>query len=542
MPTREKGLSPSLLIIAAIALAWSVRLHDGMFSPAALAGLTVALLMMLGAGVSSTVTLRTPRRGKAQRRPGSFPFATGANALLAIALIAQLLIQWIKPPMIPATLAPDRIPEISLAVTLGTLFALAALATPARFRLALAACVILTGVVAWAWTIVATRNVYNDVIAFHAEASAAILQGKNPYAMTMPNVYGEGTAFYSPGMVVNGRVQYAYPYPPLSLLCTLGGYALGDVRWGLLAASIATAGMLVAIAASAREERSSLSPLPPGAGRTSVSSVEPGEGARGAELFKPSRNVPTSARSAQESSASTSAKPQSGVSAGPIPRATSAALPGAAIAALFLFAPHAFYVTPLAYTDGYVAAAFALVVLCAVRFPRALPFAFGVFLSTKQYAVIAIPIAPLLIADRWTLGRIWRLLCPAVFVAAALTLPPLLLDPGRYLDALVFVQMRQPFRADSLGYLSLFMRGGGLPSAAATLVGFLALLPAIAFSLWRFPRTPAGFAAAAALVFTIFFAFGRQAFANYYFFVTAALCCAIAATNRDAHRLATADR
>ena len=39
-----------------------------------------------------------------------------------------------------------------------------------------------------------------------------------------------------------------------------------------------------------------------------------------------------------------------------------------------------------------------------------------------------------------------------------------------------------------------------------------------AVSLWRLPRTPAGFAAAVALTFFAFFAFNKQAFCNYYFF------------------------
>jgi hypothetical protein len=52
---------------------------------------------------------------------------------------------------------------------------------------------------------------------------------------------------------------------------------------------------------------------------------------------------------------------------------------------------------------------------------------------------------------------------------------------------------------------------------------------AIALALWRAPRTPAGFAAASALVFLVFFAFNKQAFTNYYSLVIGALCTAAAA-------------
>ena len=46
--------------------------------------------------------------------------------------------------------------------------------------------------------------------------------------------------------------------------------------------------------------------------------------------------------------------------------------------------------------------------------------------------------------------------------------------------------------------------------------------------LWRCPRTPASFAAAAALTFLTVFAFAWVAFANYYFLVLATFCIAIA--------------
>ena len=43
----------------------------------------------------------------------------------------------------------------------------------------------------------------------------------------------------------DGKIQ-SYPYPPASLLLVLPGYLSGDVRWCLLAAMVATAGMLAA--------------------------------------------------------------------------------------------------------------------------------------------------------------------------------------------------------------------------------------------------------------------------------------------------------
>ena len=61
-------------------------------------------------------------------------------------------------------------------------------------------------------------------------------------------------------------------------------------------------------------------------------------------------------------------------------------------------------------------------------------------------------------------------------------------------------------------------------------IAFVAGALASALAVWRLPSTPAGFAAAVALTYLAFFAFNKQAFSNYYFFVIGAMCCAVAAS------------
>jgi hypothetical protein len=61
------------------------------------------------------------------------------------------------------------------------------------------------------------------------------------------------------------------------------------------------------------------------------------------------------------------------------------------------------------------------------------------------------------------------------------------------------------------------------------LISFLAAGAASALALWRLPRTPAGFGAAISVTFLAFFAFNKQAFCNYYFFVIGALYASVAA-------------
>jgi hypothetical protein len=78
-----------------------------------------------------------------------------------------------------------------------------------------------------------------------------------------------------------------------------------------------------------------------------------------------------------------------------------------------------------------------------------------------------------------------------------------------------------------LSYIAWTAREG-VPSFSPVL-GFAAMLPASALALWRLPRTPAGFAAATALLYLVFVAFNKQALYNYFVFVIGALCCAVAA-------------
>jgi hypothetical protein len=103
--------------------------------------------------------------------------------------------------------------------------------------------------------------------------------------------------------------------------------------------------------------------------------------------------------------------------------------------------------------------------------------------------------------------------------------------PRPFIDSVVLLQLREPFRPDSLSFLGLLYRNGwGEPSAAWTAA---ALIAALAIVLPRTERTPAGVAASLAIVLMTTFAFGRKAFCNYYFFVIGALCCAVAASGAE---------
>jgi hypothetical protein len=88
-----------------------------------------------------------------------------------------------------------------------------------------------------------------DVLIFQEEGSRALLSGRNPYAVTYPNVYPEFTELvYGPGLARGGQITF-FPYPPLSLLAVLPGYLLGDIRYASFAA---LAGSCILLAATAR--------------------------------------------------------------------------------------------------------------------------------------------------------------------------------------------------------------------------------------------------------------------------------------------------
>jgi hypothetical protein len=201
----------------------------------------------------------------------------------------------------------------------------------------------------------------------------------------------------------------------------------------------------------------------------------------------------------------------------------------AALAAtLLLLMPRSIYVLDLAWTEPFLVLTFSFVMFCVCRWPKALPYALGLYFSTKQYTILTIPLLPLLIEGprHWrTLGRI---LFQAGLVVAAINLPFLIWNAHEFFRALVLFQFLQGFRNDALSYLVLIHRN----FPRVTLPVWISLLPLVVIiplSLRRLASSPAGFAAAVTAVHLFFFAFNKQAFCNYYYFVIATACWSIAA-------------
>jgi hypothetical protein len=196
-------------------------------------------------------------------------------------------------------------------------------------------------------------------------------------------------------------------------------------------------------------------------------------------------------------------------------------------AALFLTTPCVLPVLKSGWTEPCVVLTLSATVFCACRAPRLLPWALGLLFASKQYAVFAGLAVFLLPIETETLKGYAVLTCKALLVATAITLPLALWNVSGFINDVIKLQFLLPFRMDSLSYLVWLTYNTGIQPPAA--VGFLMMVPAVALTAWRGARTPAGFAAAVAFIFLSFFAFNKQAFINYYFFVIGAMCCAIGA-------------
>ncbi|HSZ18983.1 MAG TPA: hypothetical protein VK770_04280 [Candidatus Acidoferrum sp.] len=201
---------------------------------------------------------------------------------------------------------------------------------------------------------------------------------------------------------------------------------------------------------------------------------------------------------------------------------------GALIGLLFIINPQGFFVIDMSWTEPLLVFTFSLVMFCACRWRKGLPWALGLFFATKQYTAVALPLLFLLTEGPNPWKQWWKTVAKAALVMAMIDLPFIAWNPREFLRAVVQLQFVQPFRTDSLSYLVwLYRHAGGYK--APILVPFLIVVPVIVLALRHCAHTPAGFAAAVTLTYVTFFAFNKQAFCNYYYFAIGAACWAVAA-------------
>ena len=192
---------------------------------------------------------------------------------------------------------------------------------------------------------------------------------------------------------------------------------------------------------------------------------------------------------------------------------------------LLLTTPRVFFVLEQGWTEPVAVLVLAATMAAMIRRPLLFPWLAGLLLVTKQYLGLAGPLLWKCSASR-SRGT-WRFLTRAVVAGSIVTLPFLLWNVQAFIDAVVLLQTKEPFRIDSLSLVSWAARAGWGRGSFLWAVG--AALVTLGVVLWRAPNTPAGFAASLALSSFAMFAMGSKAFCNYYFFVIGALCCTLAA-------------
>lgn len=286
-----------------------------------------------------------------------------------------------------------------------------------------------------------------DTFTFQNDACKSLLHGSNPFGSSHDLIYDPQNAalFYGPGVVVNGRVNVGFQYPPLTLLWILPGYILGDVRYSYILAVMLSAMLLFAICPNKR---------------------------------------------------------------------------GLQIAAILLLSPLTFGVEDRSWTEPMVLMALTATVFAALRNRWWLPIALGLFLATKQYNFLALPLAGFLIRPfEWK--AYWKLIGKSVAVGVATVVPFACWNFMALWHDLVLFHLAQPFRQDAVSFAVLF--------PLMLKVGPIILIAFIAWSMRTAAWTPAMFAACYGVSLLLFVSTSKQAFDNYFFLVAQALFLGVAA-------------
>jgi len=440
---------PEWLAASAILLGLTLQVSDGHLSVAGVVGLTltfVALLMAVG-------TRPHPEEAARVRLWTSIGLLLQFGALLARAPGMYLEGGPVLRAVFPAVIG-------LMAFLAGMLVESAWPRSPWRFPVLVALFALACG-----WMLVASPSPQIDVFEFQREAGRALIQGRNPYAITFRNLYGH-TLFYGPGFADAQTIQAGFPYLPLSLLlATAGELLVGDPR------AVQCLALILTVLLLSRA------------------------GGRWALLA----------------------------------------------ALLFASTPRLFFVLEQSWTEPILLALLVGTVLAAERRSKWLPLIFGLLLACKQTALLFVPLVPLLLGRPFGVRRLLVFLGQAAGVALLITLPLALWNPAAFFRSVVFWQLVQPFRSDALSYLAL-VGESGIPNAISLVITASVTLLALLYGIRRLPWTPAGFCAGAALVTFVFFAFNKQAFANYDFLVLGTMACALAVSRPTSEPTQTTSR
>lgn len=286
-----------------------------------------------------------------------------------------------------------------------------------------------------------------DTYTFQRDACRNLLHGTNPFGTTQADIFSPSLTalYYGPNMVLNGRVQIGFQYPPLTLFWALPGYLLGDVRYSYLIAIIISAFLLFAIA--------------------------------------PDKH-------------------------------------GLGLVSVLLLSPLTFAVENRCWTEPMVLMTLSATVYAAGKKRWWLPIALGLFLASKQYNILALPLIGYFIRP-FSWKAYWKLSCQGLGVAAVTILPFAFWNVRGLWHDLILFHLAQPFRLDAVSFAVIF--------PALEKIGPILVVVFLAWALKAQRRDPAIFPSAYGVAVLLFFATSKQAFANYYFLIAQAFFLSVAA-------------
>jgi hypothetical protein len=194
-------------------------------------------------------------------------------------------------------------------------------------------------------------------------------------------------------------------------------------------------------------------------------------------------------------------------------------VPGLCLAAYLLLNPFTFMVEDRGWTEPLVWMLLCATLYAAMKRPRWLALGLGLFLASKQYNLLALPLVGILLRP-FAWKAYWRLLGASVAIAVATLLPFALLNFGALWHDLVLYFFAMPPRQDALSF--------GVEYLPYMKIGPLLLLTFIVWIVRHGIDRTALFPAAFGMALLLFVSAEKQAFMNYYFLVAQALLLAAA--------------
>ena len=193
---------------------------------------------------------------------------------------------------------------------------------------------------------------------------------------------------------------------------------------------------------------------------------------------------------------------------------------GAWVSLALLVNPLTFYIENRCYTEPLALLMLCATVYAAVKQRTWLFLVLGLFLASKQYNFLALPLLGFLL-PKFSWNGLLKLTGKAVAVAVATVLPFAAWNVKALAHDTVWFHLAQPFRPDAVSFAVVW--------PVLLKVGPILWMALLGWMVYRAPKLPALFAGGFGVALLIFIATGKQAFANYYFLIGYALLLASAA-------------